>query len=225
MEVIIQWFSFVFLFFELLIWEFYSCRFTSILNLHYYSIFLGLKLLTVDIQGSTDPKDVERNDTLCDINSACRTALDILNDLLCFDKLESGILELHKEEVPVLPYLFDCVAMFSSQARVSGVNLSITNIDVGIGIDSTLMETDTVTMDKFKMDQVLRNLISNAVKFTPSGGDVTVSAAFIANEEENIESVEKRDSLRNQKSFCSVVANLWNSLVRRCAAPARIYVT
>jgi hypothetical protein len=36
---------------------------------------------------------------LDDVNSACRIALDILNDLLCFDKLESGILVLHKEEV------------------------------------------------------------------------------------------------------------------------------
>jgi protein involved in sex pheromone biosynthesis len=42
---------------------------------------------------------MDRYDTLCDVSQACRTAVDILNDLLCFDKLESGILEVHKHEV------------------------------------------------------------------------------------------------------------------------------
>lgn len=33
-------------------------------------------------------------------------------------------------------------------------------------------------VDKFKMDQVIRNLISNALKFTPSGGSVSVTVSF-----------------------------------------------
>jgi signal transduction histidine kinase len=131
-----------------------------------------LKLLTDDIQASTDPKDADRNDILSDTNSACRTALDILNDLLCFDKLENGVLVLHKQEEPVLPFIFDCVAMFSSQARECGVNLSITTPDLRNHVDTALLPTDMVVMDKFKMDQVLRNLISNALKFTPRGGTV-----------------------------------------------------
>jgi signal transduction histidine kinase len=131
-----------------------------------------LKLLTDDIQASTDPKDADRNDILSDANSACRTALDILNDILCFDKLENGVLVLHKQEEPVLPFIFDAVAMFSSQARECGVNLSITNPDLRNYGDTALLPTDMVVMDKFKMDQVLRNLISNALKFTRRGGTV-----------------------------------------------------
>jgi signal transduction histidine kinase len=95
-----------------------------------------------------------RNDILCDANSACRTALDILNDLLCFDKLESGILVLHKHEVPVMSFIFDCVAMFSSQARECDVNLSLIDINPPVHSDSTLLHTDTAFIDKFKMDQV-----------------------------------------------------------------------
>jgi cell cycle sensor histidine kinase DivJ len=138
---------------------------------------IGLKLLTDDIQASTDPKDAERNDILSDANFACKTALDILNDLLCFDKLENGVLVLHRQEEPVLPFIFDCVAMFSSQARECGVNLSITNPHIRNHADSAIKPTDMVLMDKFKMDQVLRNLISNALKFTPRGG--TVRFAYI----------------------------------------------
>ena len=39
--------------------------------------------------------------------------------------------------------------------------------------------TDTCLLDKFKMEQVLRNLVSNALKFSPSGGMVTVNAYFV----------------------------------------------
>jgi signal transduction histidine kinase len=116
-----------------------------------------LKLLSDDIQTSTDPKDADRNDILSDTSSACRTALDILNDLLCFDKLENGVLVLHKQEEPVLPFISNCVAMFSSQARECGVSLSITNPDLRNHVDSTLTVTDMAMMDKFKMDQVLRH--------------------------------------------------------------------
>ena len=74
---------------------------------------IGLKLLTDDLKSSNNPQDTNRNEILSDVNVACRTTVDILNDLLCFDKLESGILEVHKLEVPVLSFLADCVGMFS----------------------------------------------------------------------------------------------------------------
>jgi signal transduction histidine kinase len=152
------------------------------MKLFHHQNIIGLKLLIDDIQTSTDPKDADRNDILSDVNSACRTALDILNDLLCFDKLENGVLVLHRQEEPVLPFISNCVAMFSSQARECGVNLSIMNSDLQNHVDFALKATDMAMMDKFKMDQVLRNLISNALKFTPRGGTVTVSAAFVPNE-------------------------------------------
>jgi signal transduction histidine kinase len=44
----------------------------------------------------------------------------------------------------------------------------------------SLCDADTVSCDRFKIAQVIRNFLSNAIKFTPRGGTVTVSACFVA---------------------------------------------
>ena len=140
---------------------------------------------------SAEDENSNHLETLLDVQSACKIAVEILNDLLCFDKLESGILELHKHDVAVTPFINDCVNMFVSQAREAGVSISITSEDPslsplhqgrGSDVREGLREGDIVCMDKFKMDQVLRNLISNALKFTPRGGSVTVCASFVESE-------------------------------------------
>jgi two-component system, sensor histidine kinase len=149
--------------------------------------FLGLKLLTTDLKSSKNPKDMERYDTLCDVNMSCTAAVDILNDLLCYEKLESGILELHKENIFVEPFLRDCAAMFSAQARECGVTISTVIENTGNSnipsldgkVSRSLLPDDAIYADKFKMDQVIRNLVSNALKFTPRGGNVTIKASFV----------------------------------------------
>ena len=144
-------------------------------------------MLTEDLKLSNNPKDVDRSEILDDVNVACRTTVDILNDLLCFDKMESGILIAHKHEVNALSFITECVGMFSAQAREGDVTISVVNGDgqgrnpnLPKGISNPcLLDSDKVFIDRFKMDQVLRNLISNALKFTPRGGAVTVSASFV----------------------------------------------
>ena len=78
------------------------------------------------MEDETDPEDADRLDTVSDVTAACKTAVDILDDLLCFDMLESGILELHKQEIAVLPFLYDNIKLFSTQAKGIGVELTVT---------------------------------------------------------------------------------------------------
>ena len=79
---------------------------------------MGLRLMLDDYKKS-NPRpgsiDADRLDTLQDINSSCVSALDILNDLLCFNKLEAGLLELNKEIVCPGAFVKESVAMFNVQ--------------------------------------------------------------------------------------------------------------
>ena len=89
---------------------------------------MGLRLLVNDYKNSMPRKgtvDYERLDTLQDVHSSCVAALDILNDLLCFNKLESGLLVLHQESVHVIGFIKESIAMFNVQARDCGVTLRI----------------------------------------------------------------------------------------------------
>ena len=143
------------------------------------------------------PEDIELRETLNDAQSACKTAVETLNDLLCFDKLENGLLTLNKQNVNARHFIKTCVAMFSGQARERGLDVVIKLIDITQYVDSPECKTadttvkdaensarilnleDTFSGDRFKLEQVLRNLISNAIKFTPNGKQVTICAYFM----------------------------------------------
>jgi hypothetical protein len=110
---------------------------------------------------TSTPDDRERFETLTDINTACTTAVEILNDLLTFEKMESGILELHKEAVPALGLVRECIAMFAVHARSKEIEVvpvfDIPGTGLGAGLRA-LSDTDIVQLDRFKMSQVLHTL-------------------------------------------------------------------
>ena len=131
------------------------------------TVLMGLQVLKREsIQSNNMKYQVE---TIEEIETSCEAAIIILNDLLDYEKLDSGIMKLEKASIQIDKFLQDAVRPFQIQSRQAEVSLELLNID-------TLENCYFIDGDKHKLVQIIRNFISNALKFTPSRGRVTVEA-------------------------------------------------
>ncbi|MBA2588489.1 MAG: HAMP domain-containing histidine kinase [Alphaproteobacteria bacterium] len=90
--------------------------------------------------------------------------LSLVNDLLDLSKLEAGKMELHFEPIQILKVILDCVRFVETQAATAHVGISVHVYD-GVNL---------LSGDDKRLHQMLLNLLSNALKFTPVGGEVTI---------------------------------------------------
>jgi len=105
-----------------------------------------------------------------DIHASGRHLLDLINDILDLSKLEVGKLELREEDVVLARAIDECVGLMRARADQSGVGLMI-------DVSGNLAK---LNCDERALKQVLLNFLSNAVKFTPAGGTVTVRVRRVA---------------------------------------------
>jgi signal transduction histidine kinase len=94
--------------------------------------------------------------------------LDLISDMLDMAKIEAGKLELNYERVDVNGTVEDCVRMLRDRADNNGLELTI----------SLPEEPLFLIADRRAVKQVLLNLLTNAIKFTPAGGHVGVSVRY-----------------------------------------------
>jgi two-component system, cell cycle sensor histidine kinase PleC len=100
------------------------------------------------------------------IRDAATHLLTVINDILDISKMQSGKYTLDAREIDLKEIVEVVVASFARNAADLGVSIE-SNVDPAV---------PTVRGDPSKLRQVFNNLISNAVKFTPPGGSVSVSA-------------------------------------------------
>jgi signal transduction histidine kinase len=103
-----------------------------------------------------------------DINESGRHLQNIINDILDISKIEGGRLELRDEIVSIGETAEACRRIVAAMADVAGVSLSIE-------VPGSL---PLIRLDRMRFQQILLNLMSNAVKFTPTGGRVSLSATI-----------------------------------------------
>lgn len=100
------------------------------------------------------------------IYTASQHLLGIVNNLLDLAKAESGKTELADERVQIRTVVQETIELFSKQASDAGVTLK----------SDVAPDVPELQSDPGKIRQILINLVSNAIKFTASGGQVTISA-------------------------------------------------
>jgi two-component system, OmpR family, sensor histidine kinase BaeS len=90
----------------------------------------------------------------------------LLNDLQMLSKAEAGVLQLHRERVEPQRLVDETIESFKLQAAASGVSLR----------PETASGLPSLDVDRMRIGEVLSNLVMNALRYTPSGGTVTIGA-------------------------------------------------
>lgn len=93
-----------------------------------------------------------------------RHLAELINQMLALSKLESGQMQLEPVQADIIAYLRYLSASFDSYAEQSGISLAFETTDSQIIID----------YDPKVIQQIFSNLLSNALKFTPPDGQVTI---------------------------------------------------
>ncbi|HIP79596.1 MAG TPA: HAMP domain-containing histidine kinase, partial [Kiloniellaceae bacterium] len=101
------------------------------------------------------------------INHSGQLLLSLVDDLLNLSVAEAQQMELHEETVELRKLSASCAKLVEPRAAKAGISLK-----TELGAQALALRVDEV-----KLKQILLNLLTNAVKFTPAGGEVRLSLA------------------------------------------------
>jgi two-component system cell cycle sensor histidine kinase PleC len=139
-----------------------------------------------------------------DINDSGKHLLDIINDILDLAKAEAGKLSLREQDTDILRCAEDAMRMCRARAFASNVHLRMNFINQSV----------CCLVDERLIRQILLNLLTNAIKFSHAGGQVSVSVrvdqarrVFIAVKDNGI-GIAPEDIARVQKPFEQVETSL-----------------
>jgi signal transduction histidine kinase/CheY-like chemotaxis protein/CHASE3 domain sensor protein len=120
--------------------------------------------------------------------------LDLINDMLDLSKIEAGKIELYIEEVETKSIEHDIKELFTEVAKEKEINF-ITEIQPSV--------PEFIQTDKQRLEQILKNLLSNAFKFTLAKGEVKM--IFSLSNADKSETIKFRDA--NKVLSISVIDN------------------
>jgi signal transduction histidine kinase len=106
---------------------------------------------------------------LNDVISSSQHLLSLINDILDLAKVEAGKMALQRSAVKMKDLLAGSLSMVKERALKHGIRLSL-EVD---GLP------EIIQVDERKIKQVVYNLVSNAIKFTPNGGEIRVGAKLL----------------------------------------------
>ena len=119
------------------------------------------EILELGIRGEVNPEQLK---DLARIKRAANFLLRLINDVLTVARLE-GARPLHPIAIAVNPVLAEVEGLCVNQAKAKGVTLTAAPLDSDMH----------VTADAERFQQILLNLITNAIKFTKKGGSIAVT--------------------------------------------------
>lgn len=119
------------------------------------------------LDGATGELNEKQEKYLQNVSNSGKHLLDLINNILDLSKVEAGKTEIKIEEVDVGDFFDEIENIIKPLALKKSIDL---NLNVGKDISS-------VNADKIKLKQIVFNLASNAIKFTPEEGEVDITAS------------------------------------------------
>jgi len=127
------------------------------------SVLALVKVIQDGLAGNLTEK---QQDILGRVSEKIKGLADLAAELLDLSRIESGLITMEKERLQLEPLLREQVAFYEEKARTKQIHLSA----------DPLPELPPVLANKHSIEEVISNLITNAIRYTPEGGSITVSA-------------------------------------------------
>jgi signal transduction histidine kinase len=116
--------------------------------------------------GVFGPVSDEQQEWLGRMQITCRSVVDIVSDFLDISKIEAGRLDLIKKRIDLYKLIQGSLKSYMPMATVKKISMT-TVLEPGL---------PEISADERRLEQVLSNLITNAIKFTAAGGAVEIGA-------------------------------------------------
>jgi len=141
-------------------------RFFSIIAHDLKTPFNGLiGLSELLIKNAVEPKDYKNVATL--LHDSAINGFNLLENLLEWARTQTGEIKYNRESIDLKNIIASNINLFRQNANEKNINLH-----------ESILSSIIIEGDKQMINTVLRNLISNAIKFTPKGGEVTIEACI-----------------------------------------------
>lgn len=134
-------------------------------------------MIRMGLSGDVSEKQAE---FIEDIYSSGEHLLSLINDILDLSKIESGNMDIQYSRVNLEELIKRSILFFKEKVLNNDLKLSI-QID---------LQVDSLEVDERLIKQVIVNLISNAVKFTPQGGSIIVGTKKVEDESNSDDMIE-----------------------------------
>jgi len=161
-----------------------------------FGVILGLAdLLTTQYN---DFDEEERKKFIDEISNSSKIIYELLDNLLTWARSQSGKIQLTKEDLDLKSVTEKSIVSYTASARQKN-----------IGITNEIPENAIVYADQYTLSVIINNVLNNAIKFTPEGGQVLIKAykdkdSVIVEVEDNGIGIPKQDQERIFERFYRV---------------------
>lgn len=109
------------------------------------------------------------------MNNSAKNLYDLLTNLLEWSRMQRGLMQFNPVEVRLKKLVDECISVVLNSAQNKSISIS-----------KEIADDVTIFADQYMMASVIRNLLTNAIKFTAKEGTITVKARFLNNFETEI---------------------------------------